>query len=129
MDFNKFAQAISRIQNILDLDLWLEFRENGTLEQKIADLPNIDRLHVLDILREHDELEAAKVTQAAAAEKKAQENFASAKKDAEEYFNTPQFREDVIKELIAEGCTRLQAEGRTRDQARLFAEAARLDLM
>jgi hypothetical protein len=42
------------------------------------------------------------------------------------YHLSAQFRLDVIDELIEEGCTRMQAEGRTRDQARLFGEAARL---
>lgn len=45
------------------------------------------------------------------------------------YHLSAQFRRDVIEDLIAEGCTREQAEGRTRDQARLFHEAARLGVM
>jgi len=45
------------------------------------------------------------------------------------YHTSAQFRRDVIEDLIAEGCTRTQAEGRTRDQARLFVEAARLGAM
>jgi hypothetical protein len=42
------------------------------------------------------------------------------------YHLSTQFRLDVIADLIDEGCTRAQAEGRTRDQARLFREAQRL---
>ena len=63
-----------------------------------------------------------------AAEEKAKADF---QKDVEEaaYFKSPAFREEVISELIAEGATRLQAEGRTRDQARTFAEAQRLNLI
>ena len=46
-----------------------------------------------------------------------------------EYFTSDEFREEVITEIIGSGATRLQAEGRTRDQARLFNEARELGLM
>jgi len=50
--------------------------------------------------------------------------------DAEKaYHLSAQFRLDVIQELIDEGRTRQQAEGMTRDQARLFREAQRLGAM
>ncbi|WGN90750.1 hypothetical protein [Burkholderia phage vB_BglM_WTB] len=65
-----------------------------------------------------------------AAEKEAAEAIkAEANSSDSEYFRSDAFRADVIAELISEGCTRMQAEGRTRDQARLFAEAQRLELM
>lgn len=78
-----------------------------------------------------EEVDAAKRAKAKAIAdaEQAVTDFEAAKVAAAEYFNTPEFREDVIAELVDEGCTRLQAEGRTRDQARLFAEAARLNLM
>jgi hypothetical protein len=46
-----------------------------------------------------------------------------------EYHLSTQFRLDVIQDLIDEGHTRQQAEGMTRDQARLFREAQRLGAM
>lgn len=46
-----------------------------------------------------------------------------------DYHLSPQFRLDVIQDLIDEGHTRQQAEGMTRDQARLFREAQRLGAM
>jgi hypothetical protein len=50
--------------------------------------------------------------------------------DAEKaYHLSAQFRLDVIQDLIDEGHTRQQAEGMTRDQARLFREAQRLGAM
>lgn len=64
---------------------------------------------------------------AARAEEQAQRDLAAAREEAV-YFTSPEFREDVITELMDAGCTRLQAEGRTRDQARLFAEAEALGL-
>jgi hypothetical protein len=45
------------------------------------------------------------------------------------YHLSAQFRLDVIQDLIDEGHTRQQAEGMTRDQARLFREAQRLGVM
>lgn len=42
---------------------------------------------------------------------------------------SPEFREEVIEALMGEGCTLIQATNRTRDQARLFAEAAALRMM
>lgn len=55
--------------------------------------------------------------------------YARLEHDELSYHLSTQFRRDVIDDLIAEGCTREQAEGRTRDQARLFHEAARLGVM
>ncbi|BCG50197.1 hypothetical protein [Ralstonia phage RP13] len=48
---------------------------------------------------------------------------------AREYYNSPEFREEVIEAIMEAGATRMQAEGRTRDQARLFNEAINLGLM
>lgn len=46
------------------------------------------------------------------------------------YFLSEEFREEVINTMVASlGITRMMAEGRTRDQARLFAEAEKLGLM
>lgn len=56
------------------------------------------------------------------------EMFASDKADAE-YYVTEEFRQEVMDEIIAEGATPLQAQGRTRDQFRTFQEAQRLGLM
>lgn len=50
------------------------------------------------------------------------------KNDAE-YFTSEEFRQEVIDELMANGASELQATNRTRDQARLFAEARELGLM
>ncbi len=50
--------------------------------------------------------------------------------DAEKaYHLSAQFRLDVIQDLIDEGYTRQQAEGMTRDQARLFREAKRVGVL
>ncbi len=49
--------------------------------------------------------------------------------DDKSYHLSTQFRLDVINDLIGEGHTRQQAEGMTRDQARLFREAQRLGCM
>lgn len=46
-----------------------------------------------------------------------------------DYHLSAQFRLDVIQDLIDEGHSRQQAEGMTRDQARLFREAQRLGAM
>jgi hypothetical protein len=57
----------------------------------------------------------------------AAEQFERDKEEAQ-YLLSKEFREDVIAELIAEGATRLQAEGRTRDSFHLLKEAQRLKL-
>ncbi|QRE00142.1 hypothetical protein [Burkholderia phage BCSR5] len=49
--------------------------------------------------------------------------------DDSAYFTSEEFRNEVIEELIAKGATCEQATNRTRDQARLFAEARTLNLM
>lgn len=72
--------------------------------------------------------EAAKAEREAAEQAQAQRDFEAAKSDAV-YFASAEFREEVMQEIIANGATRLQAEGRTRDQARLFNEARELGLM
>lgn len=46
-----------------------------------------------------------------------------------EYFTSSEFRNDVMAELMDNGATLEQATNRTRDQARLFAEARALNLM
>ena len=46
-----------------------------------------------------------------------------------EYYCSEEFRAEVIAEIIKSGATEMQAQGRTRDQARLFAEARELGLM
>lgn len=74
-----------------------------------------------ELAAEQAELEAARD-----AEKKA---LQAAMKSDSEYFTSPEFREEVIEEIMANGATRLQAEGRTRDQLRLFKEARELGLM
>lgn len=61
-------------------------------------------------------------------EKQAAINFEREKEEAQ-YLLSPEFREEVISELIAEGATRLQAEGRTRDSFHLLKEAQRLNLV
>lgn len=50
------------------------------------------------------------------------------KSDAE-YFTSAEFRQEVIEELMAGGDSLERATNRTRDQARLFAEARELGLM
>lgn len=60
--------------------------------------------------------------------KREAEEQARMKSDAE-YFTSDEFRQEVIAELIANGANELQATNRTRDQARLFAEARELGLM
>ncbi len=62
----------------------------------------------------------------AAAEQKA---LQTAIKSDSEYFTSPEFRQDVIAELLVKGATMEQAQNRTRDQVRLFAEATKLGLM
>lgn len=64
---------------------------------------------------------------AAREEARGQRDLAVAREEAV-YFTSAEFREEVITELMDAGCTRQQAEGRTRDQARLFAEAEALGL-
>lgn len=71
---------------------------------------------------------AAKAAREAAEQAQAQRDFEAAKSDAV-YYASAEFREEVIAEIIATGATRLQAEGRTRDQARLYNEARELGLM
>ena len=61
------------------------------------------------------------------AEEKARE-LAAIRNDAE-YFTSDEFRADVMAEIVASGATPLQAEGRTRDQVRLFNEARELGMM
>lgn len=60
-------------------------------------------------------------------ERKASEK-AAIKADSE-YFTSAEFREEVIEALMEAGATRQMAEGRTRDQVHLFAEARELGLM
>jgi len=127
-DLALFERGIHQMHLIINKDLYLRERASGN-RPMFDKLSNVDKCFVNQLLHEHDEEVAEQAERAVAAERKAQAEFESAKEEAQEYFNTPQFREDVIEELMAEGCTRLMAEGRTRDQARLFAEAARLNLM
>lgn len=64
----------------------------------------------------------AEMRAAEAAEKRAREAD-------KEYFTSDDFKQEVIAALVASGATQMQAEGRTRDQARLFKEAGALGLM
>jgi hypothetical protein len=57
------------------------------------------------------------------------ETLARLEADEKTYHLSAQFRLDVIQDLVDEGHTRQQAEGMTRDQARLFREAQRLGAM
>lgn len=50
-------------------------------------------------------------------------------KSDSEYFTSQEFRDDVMLELMEAGASELQATNRTRDQARLFAEARELGMM
>jgi hypothetical protein len=58
----------------------------------------------------------------------AKEDAVTRQSDAE-YYTSPEFRAEVIAELMANGATELQATNRTRDQFRLFNEARELGLM
>lgn len=49
--------------------------------------------------------------------------------DDSTYYTSAEFRQEVIDELCANGATLEQATNRTRDTARLFAEARELKLM
>jgi hypothetical protein len=80
---------------------------------------------VVDALRAM-ELEAAFKKEREAAQ--AQAEFEKAKVKAKDFLN-PEFKEEVINELMEEGCTLLQAQGRTRDQFHLHKEAVRLGLI
>ena len=50
-------------------------------------------------------------------------------KDDAAYFTSEDFKQEVIAELVKEGATLLQAQGRTRDQFHLFREAREIGLM
>jgi len=76
-------------------------------------------------------LEAARIESAA-------QEVENAKRQAEQEarnktlaasYLTEEFRQEVIEEIMFEGASRENAENRTRDQAKLFAEAARLKMM
>lgn len=58
-----------------------------------------------------------------------QEKQQAAMKEDSAYFTSPEFRQDVIDELMSRGKNLEQATNLTRDQARLFAMAREVGLM
>src|ERR1700693_3278068 len=89
-----------------------------THEQEMATNPEYRAAHE----REQAEFAAERDRREAAEKAKTQ----AAMKDDSAYYTSPDFREEVIEEIVASGATRLQAEGRTRNQLRLFKEAREL---
>jgi hypothetical protein len=75
-----------------------------------------------------DELKRAATEEKKRQDAHDQSEFAKDVADAQ-YYKSEDFRRDVIEALVEEGCTELQANGRTRDQFHLFKEAQRLGLM
>lgn len=109
------------------LFLQLESSARQTLgEQRVTSNWPFETSSPIDtIMRAMDQIEE---NQRLAEEQRLQEQFDKDKSDAE-YFVSEEFRQEVIDEIIAEGATILQAQGRTRDQLRTFQEAQRLGLM
>lgn len=119
----KFIRTFNRLVGNLQHEAERTLRENGkeVIGDFVADMFAAGELW--------DQQEAKRVAEEKAREEaEARKEFEKAKEDAA-YFTSAEFRAEVIEELKAEGANQLQAENRTRDQVRLFAEAARLNLM
>lgn len=76
-----------------------------------------------------DDIDAAILKEQAARQAAQAAATAVAVKADSEYFTSAEFRDDVMTELMAKGANWEQACNRTRDQARLFNEAAALGMM
>jgi hypothetical protein len=119
----KFIRSFNRLVGNLQNEAVRTIREHG--KKVTGDF--VADIHTAEDLWEQEE--AKRIAEEEAREEaEARKEFEKAKADAA-YFTSAEFRAEVIEELKAEGATQLQAENRTRDQVRLFAEAARLNLM
>jgi hypothetical protein len=132
MNQNQLNSLLERLHKHRSIEYPVELRQKGQMteyDRRFQQLKDRNDPFMDELLEEEIENARRVKLRKELDEFAEQQAFELRKSEAQEYFITPQFREDVIAELIAEGCTRLMAEGRTRDQARLFAEGARLNLM